>query len=301
LKWGNEQTIKASGKLTYSNLFHLQSKKNDKGKIYNFYRGKDRCPHYIFSDNLGESWQRGYEMIFFEKKWPYVKYASDNKSKIHFITTESHPKFWKNSIYHGYFEDGKVYRSDGNLICDLRDRAIHPTEATKVFQGDSANNAWTVDIQLDENGMPYIAYSVGKLVDHIQYRYAKWNGRTWNDNFLAFAGRALYETEYSYSGLVALDPDNPDIVYISTDVDPVSETPLVSEADNTRHYEIFKGLTLDSGETWTWEAITKNSVYDNVRPIMPKGNENYKVVLWLKGSMKSYKDYNFDVVGIINP
>jgi len=58
---------------------------------------------------------------------------------------------------------------------------------------------------------------------------------------------------------------------------------------------------LDSGETWTWEAITKNSVYDNVRPIMPKGNKNYKVVLWLKGSMKSYKDYNFDVVGIINP
>jgi len=301
LEWGSENSVKGFGNLSYSNVFYLQEENNGKGRILDFYRGKDKCPHYVFSDDMGESWQSGEKMISFEMVWSYVKYQSDGKSKIHFITTESHPKFWQNSIYHGYFENGKVYKSDGKLICDLKDRAIHPTEATRVFQGDSENNAWTVDIHLDKKGMPYIAYSVGKDVDHIQYRYAKWDGKTWNDYFLAFAGRALYEIEYSYSGLVALDPDNPDVVYISTDVDPVSETPLISEVDNTRHFEIFKGSTLDSGETWKWRAITKNSCYDNVRPIMPKGNEKYKVVLWLRGSIKSYKDYNFDVVGIVNP
>jgi len=301
LEWEAEQTIRGSGKVTYSNTYFLQSENNGKGRIYNFYREKERSPHYVFSDDLGENWQTGYKMISFEKSWPYVRYASDGKTKIHFITTESHPRFWNNSIYHGYFESGKVHNSNGNLIGDLKDGPIHPTEATKVFQGDSVNNAWTVDIQLDKNEMPYIAYSVRKNIDHFQYRYARWDRNSWNDYFLAFAGRALYEKEFHYTGLVALDPDNPDIVYISTDAHPETEVPLISNADNERHYEIFRGTTSDSGKTWSWEALTQNSVCDNMRPIMPKGNEKYKVVLWLKGSIKSYMDYNFDIVGIINP
>ena len=60
----------------------------------------------------GEGWQAGYNLIAFEKNWPYVKYASDGKSKIHFITTESHPIYWDCSIFHGYIENQKVYTSD---------------------------------------------------------------------------------------------------------------------------------------------------------------------------------------------
>ncbi len=301
LEWEAEQTIPGSGKVTYSNVYFLQSENNGEGRIYDFYRGKERCPHYVFSDDFGKSWQTGFKMISFEKSWPYVRYTSNGKTKIHFITTESHPRFHNNSIYHGYFENGKVYRSDGALIRNLKDGPVHPAEATKIFQGDSVNNAWTVDIQLDKNKMPYIAYSVRKNIDHFQYRYARWDGSSWNDHFLAFAGRALYEREFHYTGLVALDPDNPDVVYISTDADPVTEAPLISNADNVRHYEIFRGTTSDSGQTWTWEAFTRNSMSDNIRPIMPEREGKYGVLLWLKGSMKSFTDYNFDVVGMINP
>ena len=301
LEWEPEQTVKGSGVVTYSNLHFLQSENNGKGRIYNFYRGADRSPYYIFSDDQGESWQSGYNLVNFEKRWPYIKYASDGKSKIHFITTESHPIFWGCSIYHGYFENEKVYGSDGTFIQDLKIGPIHPTEATKIFQGDNLNNAWTIDLHLDKENMPYIAYSVRKDIDHIQYRYARWDGGSWNDHFLAYAGRALYEVEKHYSGLVALDPDNPDVVYISTDADPVTDAPLISTADNVRHYEIFKGTTPDSGQTWAWEPLTQNSNQDNVRPIMPKGDGKFEAVLWLRGSIKSYVDYNFDVVGIINP
>ncbi len=301
LEWGAEKNIVGTDKVSYSNAYFLQSENNGKGRIYDFYRGKDRSPHYIFSDDLGKNWQHGFKMISFEKNWPYVRYTSDGISKIHFITTESHPRFWDNSIYHGYFENGKVYNSKGDLIGDLKDGPIHPTDATKVFQGDSVNNAWTVDIQLDNSDRPYIVYSVRKDIDHFQYRYARWDGNSWNDHFLAFAGRALYEKEFHYTGLVALDPDNPNIVYISTDTNPVTEIPLVSNADNERHYEIFRGSTNDSGKTWIWEAITQNSIKDNLRPIMPKGNEKYQALLWLSGSIKSYTDYNLDIVGIINP
>ncbi len=300
-EWEPEHSTIGSGGVCYSNLHFLKSDNNGNGRIYDFYRGAGRLPYYVFSDDQGEHWQTGYNLLTFEKNWPYVKYASDGKSRIHFITTESHPIYWGCSIYHGYFENGKVYTSDGKLIRDLSEGPIQPTEATRIFEGDEQNNAWTTDIHLDKNGMPYIAYSVRKDTDHIQYRYARWNGSSWDDNFLAFAGRALYEVERHYSGLVALDPDNPDVVYISTDADPVTEAPLISTRDNVRHYEIFRGTTLDFGQTWSWVPLTQNSIQDNVRPIMPKGNDQFKVVLWLRGSIKSYKDYNFDVVGLINP
>jgi len=239
--------------------------------------------------------------VSLETDWPYVKYASDGESKIHFVTTESHPRFWDCSIYHGYFENGKVYRSDGTLIRDLKNGPIHPTEATKIFQGDSLNNAWTIDLHLDKDNFPYTVYSVRNNIDHFQYRYARWDGHAWNDHFLAYAGRALYEIQFDYSGLAALDPDNPDVVYISTDANPVTEIPLTSHLDNVRHYEIFRGTTSDLGKTWSWEALTQNSMQDNIRPIMPEGDGKYKVLLWLRGSMKSYSDYDFDVVGMVNP
>ncbi len=35
---------------------------------------------------------------------------------------------------------------------------------------------------------------------------------------------------------------------------------------------------------------------DNIRPIMLKGGGNYKVLPWLRGYMKSYSDYDFDLV-----
>lgn len=301
LDWDAEKTVKGTGLATYTNLHFLKSDNGGKGRIYDFYRGADRLPNYIFSDDQAKSWHKGYTLLTFKKRWPYLKYVSDGKSKIHFITTESHPIFWKCSIYHGYIESDKVYSSDGKFIGDLKEGPVKPEELTKIFQGDILKNAWTIDLQLDESNMPYIAYSVRKDIDHIQYRYARWDGSAWEDHFLAYAGRALYEVEKHYSGLVALDPDDPDIVYISTDADPVTEVPLISNGDSVRHYEIFRGTTHDVGQTWTWEALTQNSVQDNVRPIMPKGNEEFKVVLWLRGSIKSYKDYNFDVVGIINP
>ncbi len=301
LEWEPERTVTGSDKVSYSNLHYIPSDNNGKGRIYDFYRGKDRSPYYVFSDDFGNSWQAGYRMINFETQWPYVKYASDGDSKIHFVTTESHPRFWDCSIYHGYFMNGKVYTSDGTLIRDLKDGPIHPTGATKIFQGDSLNNAWTVDLHLDKDNYPYTVYSVRNNIDHFQYRYARWDGHSWNDHFLAFAGRALYEIQFDYCGLAALDPDNPDIVYISSDADPVTEVPLISNRDNVRHYEIFKGTTSDLGITWSWEALTQNSMQDNIRPIMPNGGGKYKVLLWLRGSMKSYSDYDFDVVGMINP
>jgi len=299
--WQPENKITRLAGVTYSNLHFLSSENNDNGRIYNFYRGENWNPNFIISDNFGKSWQYGGHLISFKGR-PYVKYTSNCKDKIHFITTEHHPRNCNTGIYHAYYQDGKLYKSDETFISNINDGPILPTDATKIFHGDSLNIAWTVDIHLDKQENPYIAYSVKQNQNpySLYYRYARWNGEIWQDFHLAHADTALYPRESDYSGLVALDPDNPNIVYISSDVNPVSGEELISTNDNIRHYEIFKGQTKDRGQTWKWAAITENSTFDNIRPIMPKSDGRYKALLWLKGTYNSYTNYDLDVVGIVN-
>ena len=100
---------------------------------------------------------------------------------------------------------------------------------------------------------------------------------------IAHAARRLYPTEDDYSGLGALDPNDPDVLYISTDADPVKGTPLISRADNKRHYELFRGERRASG-TWTFTPFTYNSAFDNLRPIIPKWNDRRTAIVWMRGS-----------------
>src|SRR5690606_4511651 len=99
---------------------------------------------------------------------PYVKYASDNFSRIHFTTTEEHPRNYNNSIYHGFIEGGLLYKSDGTQIGHLSTDTVSrlsPLSFTTVFDGNKETRtdvAWTSDIALDKAGNPYIAFSVTK-------------------------------------------------------------------------------------------------------------------------------------------
>jgi hypothetical protein len=294
--WQPERQITRDARVTYSNLFLLPSE----GRIYNFYRGENWNPNWIISDDLGKNWHYGGRLIAFDGR-PYVKYASNNRDTIHFIATEHHPHSFPNSIYHACLKAGKLHKSDGTVICNLDEAPIKPEQATKVFPGDKDNVAWACDIHLDNRDRPYIAYTVQKQMDRdrIHYRYARWDGRTWNDHFLAHAGTALYEREAHYAGLLALHPADPDRVYIATDADPATGQPLISRQDNQRHYEIFAGHTRDSGATWNWEPITHDSNVDNIRPIIPIDKGKRTILLWLRGMLTSYTKYDLDLVGII--
>jgi hypothetical protein len=310
-RWGEiqEYAPTESTRLTYSNLYMLSAENN---RVYNFFRGLDNSfkPSYVYSDDLGESWETGnvYIQVPAEMRHrPYVRYASNNVDEIHMVYTQGHPRVYDNSIYHVFYRDDMLHASDGSPITSLEEGLTMPQEGTLVYQGDSNNVAWTVDIELDEQDHPYIAYSVqvgsaglppGEGGDDIRYRYARWDGTQWNDYPLAHAGTKLYAGEDDYSGLVALDPDNPDVVYISTDADPESGEPLISEADGERHYEIFKGVTADGGGSWNWTPITENSAEDNLRPIVPEWNADETMLLWLKGEYRSYTDYSLSVMAL---
>jgi hypothetical protein len=280
--------------VTYSNPFLLPS-----GRIVNFFRGVGQGPNYMISDDSAQTWRYGGRLLSGRGGYsPYLKYAHDGRGTIHFVVTDDHPRNYDNSVYHGYVRDGSVYLSDGTRRGQLTsDTTVQLTawDMTRLFAGDPDNVGWVIDLELDAEKRPYVVFSVQKDgrglprrqggMDH-RFRYGRWDGTAWRVHEIAYAGTRLYPGEDDYTGLAALDPNNPNILYISTDADPVTGVPLVSRADGERHRELYRGVTRDSGATWTWEPITANSTVDNLRPIVPKWNDARTALVWMRGSYR---------------
>jgi hypothetical protein len=98
------------------------------------------------------------------------------------------------------------------------------------------------------------------------------------------------------TGLAAIDPQDVNVVYISTNAHPVSGGPLISQTDRKRHWEIFRGITTDGGATWSWTAITRDSTTNNLRPIVPVSSFTPSPLVWLRGEMPMPKDFDSEVV-----
>jgi hypothetical protein len=125
-------------------------------------------------------------------------------------------------------------------------------------------------------------------LDH-RFFYARYTRDAWNTHELAKAGGCLYSPENDYTGLAALDPNDPDRLFISTNIDPRIDIALP-------HYEIFQGTTSNGGSSWTWLPITYESSVDNLRPVVPRGART--VLLWMRGEYNSYTNYNTCIVGL---
>jgi hypothetical protein len=50
-----------------------------------------------------------------------------------------------------------------------------------------------------------------------------------------------------------------------------------------------------------WTALTPNSTRDNIRPAVPLWKDRRVALLWLRGKMTTYTNYDFEVVGTIEP
>lgn len=324
--WSAEQTLDAGDTYSYSNIFRLSA---ENGRTYNFSRSRGYNPNCTISEDDGQSWAYGWRLFSWTKVdlennprftgidgcRPYVRYVSNGKDTIHFTTTEDHPRAYDNSIYHGFYRAGKLHDSTGKVVGDPGTDGtspLKPTSFTEVFRGGPDKVAWTTDIELDSSGHPYTAFSVQvdgagdrtkrdsarNSIDH-RYYYARFDGTRWNTHQMAFAGTRLYPDEDDYTGLVALDPQDPDTAVISTNADPATGTPLISKTDLKRHWELFRGKTTDGGITWTWSPLTRDSTMDQLRPIIPSNPGGDRIILWSRGTLKSYMDYQLDVCGMV--
>jgi hypothetical protein len=190
---------------------------------------------------------------------------------------------------------------DGNIFDN---NAPNQTSLTKVFSSDPENGtqqftrAWTTDLELDSSGNPFaiitlrandVPVNTTGYNDH-RFFYARYDGTQWNVHQLAKAGARLYSSEQDYTGLVALDPSDPNTLYMSSTIDPRNDAALAN-------HEIVRGVTSDVGATWSWTPITFNSQMDNLRPTIAHW-EGHTALLWMRGTYQSMFVYDLDIVGL---
>ncbi|MGA9365529.1 MAG: T9SS type A sorting domain-containing protein [Bacteroidota bacterium] len=297
--------------IAYSNLYYLSKE----GRMYNFARANHRCPNLLYSMNMGDSWLYGGILATNTSNTynkGYYKYWGNGVDRIDFIFTEQHPRDTTTSIYHGYIENGKSYRSDGVVADDnILDTLSIPSfgNFTKVF-GDNTmlagylmRRCWNTDVVRYADGTivtivtartsQYNGSDASINPEHA-YIYCRYNGSTWTSTYLGKAGYKMYSSEADYVGNAAVHPNDPNTIYISTSFDPRDSTV------NLGVREIFKGVTSDEGATWTWTPITQNSVRNNFRPIVPRWDNNKTALLWWRGTYTSAQLFDAAVVGIID-
>lgn len=288
--WGGDN-------VTYTNPVRLA---RENGRTYLFHRGVGQDPNYLVSNDDGHTWAYGGKLyVGLDGYSPYTKYASNSLDTIHFIATEDHPRKFDNSLYHGFVLDSKIHQSDGTVIAPLAmgsKTTVNVVDLTRIYQGGPNNVAWLTDVQLDTEGHPVVLFTVqvdsaglpkGQGgVDH-RFHYAHWDGSCWHQSEIAYAGKRLYAGEEDYTGLGAIDPQNTNVLYISTDADPITGKPLISKADNLCHHEIFRGITSDGGKTWKWTNVTANSTVDNLRPLVPFWSDQRTILIWMRGVYKT--------------
>jgi hypothetical protein len=300
--WGPEQTLNQGAGATYSNLHYLPDDNSGAGRLYNFTRSIGFDPNILISNDLGDTFSYGGRLLAEGGSGdrPYLRYFSDGQ-RVHLIATERHPRNYDNSIYHAYIEDGQLFSSTGSIIDgNLFDAtAAAPADLTPVFNTGTVfdntimRRAWTVDVAIDDAGLPYAVFQARANDSNLDHRffYARFDGAVWDVHELAKAGGYLYAAEDDYTGLAALDPNDPNRLFISSKIDPRTQHSMP-------HYEIFQGTTADGGANWAWEPITYNSTVDNLRPIVPEWDDQHTALLWMRGSYATYTSYNLDIVGL---
>mgnify|MGYP000993831646 CR=1 FL=1 len=225
---------------------------------------------------------------------PYAKYASNGKDTIHIIYTYTHPDNDQNNpIYSVKYvldaesntatgKTGALYNTKSEFLSDYEslpyesDRQISHNASVVLADG---NRGWTWDLMLDEKGNPVAVYTVisNDATLH-QYYYARWNGTEWISTYLCDAGKWFHSDpsrEKCYSAGLALDHNNPNVVYVSRPI----------EGKYGSVYEIEKLVSHDNGATFTERIqITRDSEKNNVRPLTPWNHHDKEFdVLWLNG------------------
>ena len=292
--------------VTYTNLYTL----DNQGLLYNFFRhGITYNPTLMTSSDNGNSWSSDTHFIADQidgRNRPYAKYMQVSNNKVGISFTDGHPRNYGNSIYYANFDGTSFYNADGTKVKDLTDGPLLTSEADKIYIGSETkdkpdgfgsvpNAAWTCDLEKDKRERPYISYTLYLNDSDNRFRLANWTGKKWNDREIAYAGKHLYKGEDSYTGLLALDPIDPNNIVISTDVDPSTGD------DKGGVHELYMAKLKDSDKTETiqWQQLTVNSKYKNIRPIIVSG-EGYKVLLWIGNKpWRHFQDYESDILGYI--
>ncbi len=294
--WDDEQTIvpadaspRNSG-ITYTHPFLLSAEGD---ALHLFWRGISLKPTTAKSSDGGRTWSEGKPVFSLpglpKGNRPYAKYAANGRDRIHMVFTDGHPRNEPtNSVYYACYRAGAFYRADGSRICGEDELPIRPEQADRIYTATAEQGrAWIWEIAFDAQERPVVVYTRHPTETDHRYHYARWTGSEWFDTELCAAGKWFPQTqegkverEPHYSSGLALDPENPAVVYLTRPVKGVRE--------------LEKWTTSDGGKTWSSTPITMNSAHDNIRPFVVRHHAaDGPTVLWqnLSGRYVHFTDY----------
>lgn len=300
--WATEAAVDLH--VNYNNVWEM----SDESRYYDIVRAVGGSQTLLSSDDGGLTWSYAGQLTRPASYYPfgYYSYWGDGQSRIDFIGTEAHPRDEDTSLYHGYLEGGQVYDSHGvSQDTDATDdMAREATTFTQVFPagmmlgGVALGHLWNLDLVRYDDGTIAAVWqgrvdgTSGSSTD-LRLAYSRFDGTSWTSTYLGQAGPYLSDNEQDYTGGAALDPDHPDTIYISTAVDPRDDTTILD------HHEIWKGVTCDDGVSFEWTPITMSSMVDNLRPTVPKWDEDHTALLWIRGLYTSPQDFGTELVALI--
>ena len=219
---------------------------------------------------------------------PYAKYASNGKDKIHLTYTTTHPDNKPvNHVYYSYIDINTKALKDikGNTLSEIGNGNLHDIDATDEYKNshpyavvdDAPYRDWVWEITTDEKENPVIAMvRISENKESHDYYYARWNGKEWQKTFLSNAGGHFHQTpglEKCYSGGMAIDKTNPNVIYASVPVSGIYKNV----------YELMKYTIAPDGTLASTEQLTFDSPRNNVRPFVISSKENNLKLIWMNG------------------
>lgn len=288
---GEEKRIETKHNTTYPSPFILS---DDPDHIYLCWRGINWHPTLsrlsMPDENDNVAIEKGpFQIVQSTGSRPYAKYTSNGKDKILLTYTTGHPDNESpNFLYYNAIDVQTLHLEDieGNRLANIEDGPFQinktdefVTKYANMVVDHPVERDWVWQINTDRQGFPVIAMvriSTDKT-SHDYYR-ARWTGKEWKKTFLTNGGGHFHQSptiELCYSGGMAIDPDNTNIIYCSQPVEGI----------HGLKYELVK-YTLDgSDRIVSTVAITTNSSFNNVRPYIIPGSDHSSLRLtWMKGN-----------------
>ena len=299
---GEEKCIVTNHNTTYPSPFLMS---DDPEHFYLCWRGLGWHPTIARltlpdeEDNVQIAWGP-YQMVQSTGARPYAKYYSNGKDKLYMTYTTGHPdNEWPNWLYFNVINLNAEKQTDGtvtvsptledikgnhlSVIADGKFRVNKSAEYKQTYpytlvDAPTNSRAWVWQIACDTEGLPAIAMvRIDRSKNQHQYYYAKWTGEAWRLTDLADGGGRFHpsNTEYCYSGGEALDPTNPNVIYLSI--------PTKGRTGKSIH-EIWRYTLNNQGQVVMKEQVTRNSEKNNVRPFVLPGSEGSPLrLMWMHG------------------
>ncbi|MFB6319148.1 BNR-4 repeat-containing protein [Saccharicrinis sp. FJH54] len=284
---GREVRLETSANTTYPSPFIMS---DDPDHIYICWRGINWHPTIgritIPDENDDASFDWGPKQIVQSTAArPYAKYASNGKDKIYMTYTTGHPDNEAvNYVYFNYIDinDMTLHDISGSQLSSI-ENGVHNIAATTTYYNAHPNAVvdnspyrnWVWEVSMDDNDYPVIAMvRISNDKSSHDYYYARWTGSAWQRTFLENGGGHFHQSaglEECYSGGMALDDADPDVVYCSVPVD----------GNNGKVYELKKYTVGQDGTLSAVAQVTGASAKNNVRPYVIPGSGDKLV--WMNG------------------